>query len=163
MLATTLADTSKYTLDDLSDLYHGRWGIEELFRISKTVIAVDEFHSRTERGIRQELYAHFNLIAMTRLLSNRGDGLLEERRETGAEKMTVNFKNALAIMAANLEELVLMRAAVLAETVTWMAQRALAVRKPVATGTVLSEEIDEAGQQVDQKEARHSVTQTSES
>ena len=128
VLATTLADTSKYTLDDLSDLYHGRWGIEELFRISKTVIAVDEFHSRTERGIRQELYAHFNLIAMTRLLSNRGDGLLEESCEVGAEKMTVNFKNALAIMAANLEELVLMRAAALAETVTWMAQRVLAVR-----------------------------------
>ena len=134
VLATTLADTGKYTLGDLSDLYHGRWGIEELFRISKTVIAVDEFHSRTERGIRQELYAHFNLIAMTRLLSNRGDGLLEDRRETGAEKMTVNFKNALAIMAANLEELVLMRAAVLAETVTWMAQRALAVRSRLRPG-----------------------------
>ena len=134
VLATTLADTSKYTLDDLSDLYHGRWGIEELFRISKTVIAVDEFHSRTERGIRQELYAHFNLIAMTRLLSNRGDGLLEDRRETGAEKMTVNFKNALAIMAANLEALVLVRAAVLAETVTWMAQRILAVRRRLRPG-----------------------------
>ena len=128
VLATTLADAGTYTLDDLSDLYHGRWGIEELFRISKTVIAVDEFHSRTERGIRQELYAHFNLIAMTRLLSNHGDGLLEARREAGKEKMTVNFKNALAIMAANLEELVLMRAAALAETVTWMAQRVLAVR-----------------------------------
>ena len=64
------------TRDDLSSLYHGRWGIEELYKTSKTMIAVDEFHGRTERGIRQELYAHFNLIAMTRLLSNRGDGLL---------------------------------------------------------------------------------------
>ena len=134
VLATTLADASKYTLDDLSDLYHGRWSIEELFRISKTVIAVDEFHSRTERGIRQELYAHFNLIAMTRLFSNRGDGLLEARRETGKEKMTANFKNALAIMAANLEELVLMRAAALAETVTWMAERVLAVRSRLRPG-----------------------------
>ncbi len=134
VLATTLADASKYTLDDLSDLYHGRWGIEELFRISKTVIAVEEFHSRTERGIRQELYAHFNLIAMTRLLSNRGDGLLEDRRETGVEKMTANFKNPLAIMAANLEALVLVRAAVLAETVTWMAQRVLAVRSRLRPG-----------------------------
>ncbi len=86
---------------------------------------MDEFHSRTERGIRQEMYAHFNL---TRLLSNRGDG-----PETGAEKMTVNFKNALA-MAANLEELVLMRAAALAETVTWMAERVLAVRSRLRPG-----------------------------
>ena len=71
---------------------------------------------------------------MTRLLSNRGNGLLEDRRETGAEKMTVNFKNALAIMAANLEKLVLMRAAALAETVTWMAQRVLAVRSRLRPG-----------------------------
>ena len=134
VLGTTLADTNKYTLDDLSDLYHGRWDIEELFKTSKAVIAVDEFHSRTERGIRQELYAHFNLIAMTRLLSNRGDGLLEERREVGKEKMTVNFKNALAIMAANLEELVLMRATALAETVAWMAERVLAVRSRLRPG-----------------------------
>ena len=134
VLATTLLDPGKYTLDDLSDLYHGRWGIEELFKVSKAVIAVDAFHSRTERGIRQELYAHFNLIAMTRLLSNHGDGLLEGRREAGKEKMTVNFKNALAIMAANLEELVLMRAAALAETVRWMAERILAVRSRLRPG-----------------------------
>ena len=134
VLATTLADPNRYSPDDLSDLYHGRWGVEEMFKTSKVVIAVEEFHSRTERGIRQELYAHFNLIAMTRLLSNRGDGLLEDRREVGKEKMTVNFKNGLAIMAANLEELVLMRAAALAETVTWMAERILAVRSRLRPG-----------------------------
>ena len=103
-------------------------------RRPKLSIAVDEFHGRTERGVRQELYAHFNLIAMTRLLSNHGDGLLEELREGGREKMTVNFKNGLAIMAANLEKLVLMRAAALAETVTWMVERILAVRSRLRPG-----------------------------
>ena len=75
-----------------------------------------------------------NLIAMTRLLSNRGDGLLEERCELGKEKMTVNFKNGLAIMAAHLEELVLTRAAALAATVTWMSERILAVRSRLRPG-----------------------------
>jgi len=46
----------------------------------------------------------------------------------------VNFKNALAIMAANLGELVLVCAAVLAKTVTRMAQRALAVRSRLLPG-----------------------------
>ncbi len=161
VLATTLADAGTYTLDDLSDLYHGRWGIEELFRISKTVIAVDEFHSRTERGIRQELYAHFNLIAMTRLLSNHGDGLLEARREAGKEKMTVNFKNALAIMAANLEELVLMRRGPRRNRDVDGAAGPRGAQ-PLATATAVSEEIQEADQQVDQKETRHSVTRSSE-
>ena len=133
-LATTLADRECYTRSDLSDLYHGRWGIEELYKTSKTMIAVDEFHGRTERGVRQELYAHFNLIAMTRLLSNRGDGLLEELREEGSQRQTTNFKNALAMMAANLEEMVLARAAALAGTVAWMAERILAVRSRLRPG-----------------------------
>ena len=133
-LATTLTDQDRYTRDDLSGLYHGRWGIEELYKTSRIMIAVDEFHGRTERGVRQELYAHFNLIAMTRLLSNRGDGLLEELREEGRESQTTNFKNALAMMAANLEELVLARAAALAGTIAWMAERILAVRSRLRPG-----------------------------
>ena len=52
--------------------------IEELFKISKTTLAVEEFHGRSERGVRQELYAHFNLIAMARLFTNRGDAALDE-------------------------------------------------------------------------------------
>ena len=133
-LATTLTDQDRYTRDDLSGLYHGRWGIEELYKTSRIMITVDEFHGRTERGVRQELYAHFNLIAMTRLLSNRGDGLLEELREEGRESQTTNFKNALAMMAANLEELVLARAAALAGTIAWMAERILGVRSRLRPG-----------------------------
>ena len=133
-LATTLVDRDRYTRDDLSNLYHGRWGIEELYKTSKTMIAVDEFHGRTERGIRQELYAHFNLIAMTRLLSNRGDGLLEDLCEEGRKRQTTNFRNALAIMAASLEELVLARPAALAGTLDWMAERILSVRSRLRPG-----------------------------
>ena len=134
VLATTLADPHRYTLDDLSGLYHRRWRIEEMFKTSKEVIDVEEFHSRTERGIRQELYAHFNLLAMTRLLANHGDDRLAESRGGGKEHRTVNFKHALAIMAANLEELVLTWNGALAETVTWMAERVRAVRSRLRPG-----------------------------
>ena len=133
-LATTLVDRDRYTRDDLSSLYHGRWGIEELYKTSKTMIAVDEFHGRTGRGIRQELYAHFNLIAMTRLLSNRGDGLLEDLCEEGRKRQTTNFSNALAIMAASLEELMLARTAALAVILDWMAERILSVRSRLRPG-----------------------------
>ena len=133
-LATTLTDARQYPPGDLADLYHARWGVEELFKTSKAFIAVDEFHGRTERGVRQELYAHFNLIAMTRLFANRGNAHLEERRETGQENLTVNFRHALAVMAANLEELVLTRAAALAATVAWMTERILAVRSRLRPG-----------------------------
>ncbi len=34
----------------LGYLYHARWGIEELYKISKQRMAIEEFHSRSERG-----------------------------------------------------------------------------------------------------------------
>ncbi|MDE0532712.1 MAG: IS4 family transposase [Albidovulum sp.] len=72
-LATTLLDDERFPLPALSDLYHGRWSIEELCKTSNGTVAVDEFHGQTERGVRQELYARFNLIALDRLFANRGE------------------------------------------------------------------------------------------
>lgn len=65
-LATLLLD-EKYTTDSISKLYWARWGEEELYKVSKQIIDVEDFHSKTERGVRQELYAHFVLITLTRI------------------------------------------------------------------------------------------------
>ena len=80
-LAATLDDPERYSVADLSDLHHGRWSIEELYKTSKHVIAADGFHGRTERGVRQEPCAHFNLIAMARLFSSQGDSILDDMHE----------------------------------------------------------------------------------
>ena len=134
VLATTLDDPDRYSVADLSDLYHGRWSIEELYKTSKHVIAVDEFHGRTERGVRQELYAHFNLIAMARLFSNQGDSLLDDMHEGDLPKRRTNFSNALAMLAINLEEMILAQTAALADTVGRMADSILAVRARLRPG-----------------------------
>ena len=73
-LATTLLDAKAYPARALADLYHGRWSIEELYKISKQMLTVEYFHSRSERGVKQELFAHFTLIAMTRLFTNHTEG-----------------------------------------------------------------------------------------
>ncbi len=131
---TTLLDAGHVSAEDLGHLYHGRWGIEELYKVSKRTIAVDEFHGRTERGVRQELYAHFNLIAMTRLLSGHGDDLLADIREQGKERQAVNFRNAIAIVAANIEEMLLAQAEAVAQAVTRMAEGILKVRGRLRPG-----------------------------
>ena len=133
-LATTLLDADDVSVDDLGSLCHGRWSIEELYKVSKQTVAVDEFHGQTERGVRQELYAHFNLIAMTRLLSGHGDGLLADMREHGKERQTVNFRNAVAIVAANLEETLLAQVDAVARAVTRMAEGILKVRSRLRPG-----------------------------
>ena len=67
ILATTLFE-SCISIKEFSDLYHGRWAIEELYKISKCVIEVEDFHAKSERGVKQEIYAHFCLITLTQSL-----------------------------------------------------------------------------------------------
>ena len=94
---------------------------------------MDEFHAWSERGVRQETYAHFALIAATRSLAKEGDDLLVQMREKGKPRQTVNFKNALALVAANLEELLLAGAVFAAEAAARAAEwilRARSRRRP---------------------------------
>ncbi|MCP4450849.1 MAG: transposase, partial [Planctomycetes bacterium] len=56
-LGTTLLDGDVYQKAAFPDLYHARWGIEELYKVSKQLVGVDEFHAQTERGVKQELFA----------------------------------------------------------------------------------------------------------
>ncbi len=133
-LATTLDDPDRYSVADLSDLHHGRWSIEEPCKVSKRTIAVDEFHGRTERGVRQEPCAHFNLIAMARLFSSQGDSILDDMHEGDLPKRRTNFSNALAMLAVNLEEMILAQTAALADTVGRVAESILAVRARLRPG-----------------------------
>jgi hypothetical protein len=69
VLGVTLTDREKYPREELAELYHGRWGIEELYKISKVLIDVEDFHAKTERGVKQELFAHFGIVTLSRLIS----------------------------------------------------------------------------------------------
>lgn len=54
--STTLMDKQIYPCDAFPSVYHGRWGSEELYKISKEFIDVEDFHSKSERGVKV-LYA----------------------------------------------------------------------------------------------------------
>ena len=109
-IGTTLMD-KHYTGEAFKDVYHARWGIEELYKVSKHMIIVDDFHGKSERTVKQELFAHFVLITMSRLCSNKSENLLsillnlspEEKEEE--QKIQVNFKNSLATLSRHLEEM----------------------------------------------------------
>ena len=103
-LATTLLDRSRYPVQNLADLYHDRWGIEELYKTSKLGFELENFHSRSERGVKQEIFAHFNLIAMTRLFTNFGDAMYNSQSPPDPlPESQANFKAALFAVARNLE------------------------------------------------------------
>ena len=118
-LGTTLLDNAKdISVQDLSDVYHSRWGLEELYKISKRIMCIEEFHSEYERGIKQELFAHLVLITMNRLFTNEADCALnprptddkaphQPRERAQVQRRQSNFKNSIHVVGRNLEALTL--------------------------------------------------------
>ena len=104
-LATSLLDSGRYPIPALSDLYHGRWGIEELYKTSKAVI--EHFHAKSERGVRQELYAVFALVTLARQFVNRCDSDLNRGDSEDLPAMRTNFKNGLRLVGREIEAIFL--------------------------------------------------------
>ncbi len=119
VIGTTLLDKVQYKADEFPDIYHSRWGIEELYKISKVLIDVEDFHAQTERGVKQELFAHFVIITLCRIFSNQTDDILLLRKSTDkSEKMKTNFKNCLITVARNIERLFLQQITNIKNTIT---------------------------------------------
>jgi len=145
-LGTTLVDPKHcYPLQDFMDVYHSRWGVEELYKISKRIFLIEDFHAKTERGVKQELFAHFVLITMNRLFANEADLELNssdptspcfESPETNpvpgvTPRVQTNFKNCIHVLERNLEELLLLKSrmrAVIHKTFDAIARRHQKVR-----------------------------------
>jgi hypothetical protein len=73
-LGTTLIDQERYNnTQDFVDIYHARWGVEELYKISKRILDIEDFHAKSERGVKQEIFAHFALVTMNRIFANQAD------------------------------------------------------------------------------------------
>ncbi len=123
-LGTTLIDPEhRYSLQEFMDVYHSRWGVEELYKTSKQIIEVEDFHSKTERGVKQEIFAQFVLITMNRLFTNRADIALNADDPFGHSdvcpdqhtandetktRLQTNFKNCIHVLSRSLEELLLL-------------------------------------------------------
>ncbi len=117
LIATTLTDDESFPSPVLGEAYQGRWGIEELYKVSKRLIKVEQFHAQTERGVRQELFAHFTVVALTRSLGNQVQEVIGGCVADEAQ-IQVNFKHALATVARRFEALILGHAQMVAETVS---------------------------------------------
>ena len=74
---TLVAPEHRYPIQAFMEVYHARWGVEELYKVSKRLIEVEEFHAKTERGVKQELFAQFVLITMNRLFATQAGSELK--------------------------------------------------------------------------------------
>jgi len=93
VLLTNLFGTVEYPFESIIELYFRRWKVEEHYRNEKTYLDIETFHSRSENGIRQELFAVLVMCVITRTLMNMAvpQGL--------NGKYTPQFKNAIISLA----------------------------------------------------------------
>ena len=72
VLATNLTDREKYTLADLKELYHLRWGVEEGYKSFKKVLHIENFSGRTPQAIRQDFHARVFMLNMATMIRTQG-------------------------------------------------------------------------------------------
>ena len=121
LYGTTLLG-NEYTPNSFSELYHERWSIEELYKISKNIIDIEDFHSKTERGVKQEIYAHVLLINLSRFFEFDANNHLPVMNARDKEKCNkidftkffnsismynINFKHCINVVGRYLENLFL--------------------------------------------------------
>lgn len=117
-IATTLTDAARFPLEALSRAYYRRWNVEELYKSSKRMVEIEQFHSKTEHGVRQELFAHFTVLAMARSFGNEiEDGLNADGNDP---QRRTNYKNALSTLSRNFETLMLGHVSLVSETLAQM-------------------------------------------
>jgi len=114
-LGTTLLDAQRYPLQEFIEVYHGRWGIEELFKVSKHIFEIEDFHGKSQRGVKQEIFAHFVLVTLNRLFANQADIELNSGGDSPSSHPShvlpehqTNFKNCIHLLNRGLEEILLL-------------------------------------------------------
>jgi len=117
-LGTTLLVAERYPLQEFLDVYHGRWGIEELYKVSKRIFVIEDFHGKTVRGVKQEIFAHFVLVTLNRLFANRADielnagpastAFASQTPSPASPVRRTNFKNCIHVLERGLEQLLLL-------------------------------------------------------
>ncbi len=116
-LATTLLDAQRYRQQDLARLYHGRWSLEEYYKTAKQMLVLEQFRGRSERLVRQELYAHFTLAALSRLFANHSEEAFRQGPDGhGRPAVLANFRHTLHTVGHHLEGLFLHSAKAVGDT-----------------------------------------------
>ena len=94
VLITNLLNRRIYPRKDVTALYFQRWHVEDYYRDEKVTLEIEQFHSRTPNGIRQELFAAMIMSVIARtLMKIAAEKFLDE-------KQACQFKNAILSLAS---------------------------------------------------------------
>ena len=107
ILVTSLIDQQKYTIQDLSELYNLRWGVEEGFKNLKPKMKIEHFGTKKVDGIFQEFYAHIFTINMVGLTGLITDQQIEKKTNHRRWEYKYNWKNAYRFLRTKMMKILL--------------------------------------------------------
>lgn len=89
-LATSLPRT--FSIEDLKELYHMRWGIETSFRMLKYCIGLINLHGKSDEFVNQEIYSALTMYNFCNRIAN---AVVIEQKDSNKHEYKVNFTMAL--------------------------------------------------------------------
>lgn len=98
IILTSLLDKTKYSTEDIDNLYTKRWEVEIGFRNEKVSLNIETFHSKNSNGIKQELYAVAIMQVVSRIIA-----LIFSKDE----KNKPQVKNSIITLAKNISIFIL--------------------------------------------------------
>lgn len=99
VLGTTIMDPS-IPVNHFAEVYHSRWGIEELYKVTKTMLNAEFIRAKSEIGVLQEIYANFTITTLSRIFQNESEEILQKNLQTTTTdgphiEIKANFSNCL--------------------------------------------------------------------
>ncbi|MFT7670449.1 MAG: hypothetical protein ACI8X5_003158 [Planctomycetota bacterium] len=83
-------DQEEVSVDDIAELYHMRWEVEEYFKLfTSEYVGQKQFRSLSVQGVRQEVAALTLFLAMSRLLAAAANEAIEDPDEFASQKGAV--------------------------------------------------------------------------
>lgn len=86
-LATNLPQD--FTLEEIKELYHSRWGIETAFRTLKYSVGMINLHGKSDEFAKQEVFAS---MIMSNFASRIASQAIVQNRESNVHEYSVNMK-----------------------------------------------------------------------
>jgi len=69
ILCTSLIDEEEFSVEDIGELYHFRWGAEEGFKLYKSRIEVEKFTGKTSLAVKQDFFAKVFMMSLCAVLA----------------------------------------------------------------------------------------------
>ena len=91
-IATSLSRS--FTLEDVKELYHMRWGIETSFRDLKYSLGLVNLHGKSDAFVEQEIYSALTMFNFTSRIVRE---VVIQQPKDGIYAYRVNFKMAVVL------------------------------------------------------------------